>query len=72
MYHYIVEFWDNEEQRAVHESGLVGATSYVEAAERLSKYYGNIRLTSMELVEWETILCEEEILDGFAHEVEED
>lgn len=72
MYHYIVEFWDSEEQRVVHESGLVGATSYGEAAERLTKYYGSIRLTSMELVEWENILCEEEILDGFSHEVEED
>ena len=72
MYHYIVEFWDNEEQRVVHESGLIGAASYGEAAERLTKYYGSIRLTSMELVEWENILSEEEILDGFAHEVEED
>ena len=72
MYHYIVEFWDSKEQRVVHESGLIGATNYGEAAERLTKYYGGIRLTSMELVEWEDILCEEEILDGFAHEVEED
>lgn len=72
MFYYVVEYWDNEERRVVRESGLVGATSYGEAAERLAKYYGDIRLTSMELAEWENILSEEEILDGFAHEVEED
>ena len=71
MFYYVIEYWDNEEQKVVHESGLVGATSYSEAAERLTRYFGS-RLTSMELTEWETVLCEEEILDGFAHEVEED
>lgn len=71
MFYYVVEYWDNEEQKTVHESGLVGATSYSEAAERLIGYFG-FHLSSMELTEWETVLCEEEILDGFAHEVEED
>lgn len=71
MYHYIVEFWDDDEQRTVHESGLVGATSYSEAAKRLTEYFGS-DLSSMELTEWETVLCEDEILNGFAHEVEED
>lgn len=71
MFYYVVEYWDNDEKRTVHESGLVGATSYSEAAERLTKYFGSC-LSSMELTEWETVLCEEEILDGFTHEVEED
>lgn len=71
MFYYVVEYWDNEEQKTVRESGLVGATSYSEAAKRLTEYFGS-RLSLMELTEWETVLCEEEILDGFAHEVEED
>lgn len=71
MFYYIVEYWDNDEQKNVQESGLVGATNYSEAAERLTKYFGS-HLSSMKLIEWETVLCEEEILDGFTHEVEED
>lgn len=71
MFYYIVEYWDNEKQRNVHESGLVGAANYSGAAERLSGYFGSC-LSSMELVEWEPVLCEEEILEGFFHEREED
>ena len=71
MYHYTVEYWDKEEQRNIHQSGLVGATSYSEAAERLTAYFGS-NLSSMELTEWESVLCEDEILEGFTHEVEED
>ena len=71
MFYYTVKYWDNDEQKNIHESGLVGAASYSEAAERLTTYFGR-GLSSMELTEWETVLCEEEILDGFSHEVEED
>jgi hypothetical protein len=71
MYHYIVEYWDKEEQRNIRESGLIGADTYSTAAEKLTKYYGD-SLYSMELAAWEDILTESEVLDGFVHEVEED
>lgn len=70
MYHYIVEFWDSDEHKMVRESGLVASSGYETAAGNLVHYFGH-NLISMQLTEWENPLSEEEILDGFTHEVDE-
>lgn len=70
MYHYIVEYYDEYEKCYRKDSGLAGAASYDEAAGKVAEYYGH-NLVNMTLTEWENPLSEEEILDGFEHEVEE-
>lgn len=67
MFYYHIEFWDDEDNVMKKESGLVGATSYNEAMEKVTDYFGGEHVYSITIDEWENILSEDEILEGFEH-----
>ena len=72
MYHFVVVFIDEYDKIQKKISGLVGATSYNTAVERIAQYYGEESIISIQITSWEEILTEEEIIEEFAHEVEKD
>ena len=67
MFYYHIEFWDDEDNVMKKESGLVGATSYNEAMEKVTDYFCSEHIYSITIDEWENILSEDEILEGFEH-----
>ena len=70
MYHYYVEFWDELEQRNCSDSGLTWGVTYGDAANRVTEYYGVENVSTIQLEEWESVMPEEFLLDGFVHKVE--
>ena len=44
---------------------MIAAKTYGEAADRLVNYYGASEVSDIYLCEWEDILTEDEILEGF-------
>lgn len=70
MYHYYVEFWDALDQKNRSDSGLTWGATYGDAANRVVEYYGLENVSSIQLENWESIIPEEFLLDGFVHEVE--
>ena len=70
MYHYYVEFWDELEQKKHNDSGLTWGATYGDAANRVVEYYGLENVFTIQLEEWESVMPEEFLLDGFVHEVE--
>lgn len=61
MYFYTVKFIDEDRPYAMDESGVISATSYQEAVERLTEYYGENDIVSMTLEAWEDIVTVDEI-----------
>ena len=70
MYHYYVEFWDELDQKNRSDSGLTWGATYGDAANRVIEYYGLENVSTIQLEEWESVMPEEFLLDGFVHEVE--
>ena len=70
MYHFVVEYYDELDKCQKIDSGLTGAATYGEAADKVAKYFGD-GLITMSLTEWEDVLSEEEVLEAFAHEAED-
>lgn len=64
MYHYWTEFWDEVEQKIDTEEGLVGGSSYSNAADKLIEFYGKKNIFSIKLEEWEEILVKEDVIEG--------
>ena len=61
MYYYTVNYIDEDNPHASDESGVISATSYKEAVERLTEYYGENCIVSMTLEAWEDIVTMDEI-----------
>lgn len=61
MYYYNVSFIDENRPYASNESGVISATSYKEAVERLTEYYEENCIVSMTLEAWEDIVTMDEI-----------
>ena len=61
MYYYKINFIDEEEPRAIDESGVISATSYQDAVARLTEYYGEKNIVSMTLEAWEDLVTMNEI-----------
>lgn len=62
MFRYTVEYHDESNGwKLVSESGIVGATSYGAAADRVVEYFGKENIFSVSLYELEDVLCDEEI-----------
>ena len=70
MYHYYVEFWDELDQKNRSDSGLTWGATYGDAANRVVEYYGLENVSNIQLEEWESVMPEEFLFDGFVHEVE--
>lgn len=65
MFYYQIDFWDEIDNERRQESGLLAATSYSKATERVTRYYGADSVISLYLEEWEDILTEDDLLDQF-------
>lgn len=65
MFYYRVEFWDEIDQRQREESGLLAAKSYGEAATRAAEYYGEKNVSSVYVEEWEDVISEDDVMEGF-------
>jgi hypothetical protein len=65
MFYYKVEHWDEIDHETRQESGILAAKDYAHAAGRVAEYYGAENMISMYLEEWEDVLTEDEILEGF-------
>ena len=69
MYHYYVEFWDELDQKNRSDSGLTCGATYGDAANRVVEYYGRDNVFSVQLSEWESVVPEEDVLNGFSVDV---
>lgn len=65
MFYYKVNYWDAIDQKSRCESGILAAKTYGEAADRLVSYYGASEISDVYLCEWEDVLTEDEIMEGF-------
>lgn len=63
MYYYIINFWDEIDNETSEERGIVGASSYGEAAKKAVEYYGEKNVIDIKLYELESVICEDEIKD---------
>ena len=70
MYKFQVNYWDEDDQKMKDEQGLVSAKNYGAAAERVVQYYGAANVSSVYLEEWEDVLIEDEVLEGFQSWIE--
>lgn len=61
MFQYTVYFYDDYAERERTVYGIVSATSYQAAAERLTKFYGEDQVITMKLMELYDVLEEDEI-----------
>lgn len=68
MFYYQIDFWDETDNKRRQESGILAADSYGKATERVARYYGADSISSiisLYLEEWEDILSEDRLLEGF-------
>lgn len=65
MFKYQADFWDEVDQVSKTEQGLIAAADYGEAAEKVVTYYGKSNIVSIYLEEWDDVLTEDEVLEGF-------
>lgn len=65
MFHYKVKFLDTLGMIEEEEEGLTDSSDYVAAAKRLSAYYGNDEIISLELTALEDVLTDEDIKNEF-------
>jgi len=65
MFYYQIDFWDEIDNERRQESGILAASTYGKAAERVTRYYGADSVISLYLEEWEDILSEDDLLDQF-------
>ena len=70
MYKFQVNYWDEDDRKSKDEQGLVSAKNYGAAAERVVEYYGAANVSSVYLEEWEDILIEDDVLEGFQSWIE--
>lgn len=63
MYRYTVNFWDELKNEPATDSGLVGGSTYGEAANRVVDYYGQKNVVDITLYEVESVLCDDELAD---------
>lgn len=66
MFKYKVHYWDEIEDKALDETGLVAAKSWGKAVEKVRKYYGSENVDSITVEEWDNIVCAEDIINGLA------
>lgn len=65
MYYYTINFWDEIDNETSEGRGIVGASSYAEAAKKAVEYYGEKNVIDIKLYELESVMCADEIEDMF-------
>lgn len=65
MFYYKVSYWDEIDCKQREESGLLSAKDYGSAAKKVTNYYGANNVSSLYLEEWEDVLTEDEVMEGF-------
>ena len=63
MYRYTVKFIDEIDYNESTDIGLVAAESYGSAADKVVDFYGRDNVFSVELTEYEDIICKDELMD---------
>ena len=64
MFYYKISFWGELENRQIEESGLVSATSYAEATQKLMDFYGEDNVVTTVLEKWEDVVIEDDLLNA--------
>ena len=65
MFYYCVRYWDEIDCINRKDSGLVAAEDYNIAVDKVVKHYGKANVFSVTVEEWQKILSQDEILEGF-------
>lgn len=65
MFSYVVTYFDEFDKKTRTEKGLLSASTYGAAADRLVKFYGKDSLITLVLTALEDILTEVEIKEEF-------
>ena len=65
MFYYKIDFWDEIDHEERQESGIMSAKDYAEAAGKVVGYYGASNVIGIYLEEWEDVLTEDEVMEGF-------
>lgn len=68
MYYYVVEYWNKFDQESCIESGVLSASNYSAAADKVEEYYGSEDVVELKLSKLEEILSEDELMDMFESE----
>ena len=63
---YIVKYWDEVENCAKEESGIVSASDWNGVFNRLYKYYGEDNIETFTFCQMDTIIPRSELLISFA------
>lgn len=69
MYHFIIEYWKNITNEMKTESGLIGASTYSEAIQKIVQIYNDENIYSIKLNVLGDLLEEEDIFDIFNNEL---
>ena len=64
MFKYKVRYWDDDENKALNETGLVAAKSWSKAVNKVRDYYGEKNVYEVTIEEWEDVVWAEEAIEG--------
>lgn len=68
MFKYVVEFWDEIEEKVANSTGLCAATSYADACNRLLAYFGEENISSIQLEEYFDVMEIDDVKDAIINE----
>ncbi len=60
MFEYVIEYYDIDKGREDTDAGFIGANTWAEAARKISEYYGEGDIISLNLIMTEDIYSFEE------------
>lgn len=69
MFNYSLNYWDQESMAKRHDTGIVAADSYSDAADKLCEYFGKENIINLFLCQWEDVIPEADLRDEFDHKV---
>ena len=65
MFYYKVTYWDSVTQDEKTESGILAAKDYSMAANKVTDAYGADSICSLYLEQWDDVISEDEVMEGF-------
>ena len=72
MHRFEVEYYDTDEEATFVDVGLVCADSWAEAVKKITDYYGEENLVSIDFYELDDILFTKDIVDILSEDFDED
>ena len=72
MHRFEVEYYDTDEEATFVDVGLVCEDSWAEAVKKITDYYGEENLVSIDFYELDDILFTKDIVDILSEDFDED